>query len=107
VARFRFSRRAEADLHEIGLYTLRTWGEAQTNRYLNQLEDCCRLLAGNPALGRACDEIRPGLRRMEQGRHVVFYRVESGGILISRILHQRMLPEKQVIDDDEEPADSS
>jgi plasmid stabilization system protein ParE len=58
--------------------------------------------AGNPALGRSCDEIRPGLRRMEQGRHVILYRVEPGGILISRILHQRMLPEKQDIDDDED-----
>jgi plasmid stabilization system protein ParE len=40
---------------------------------------------------------------MEQGKHVVFYRVEPGGILISRILHQRMLPEKQAIDDEDGP----
>jgi toxin ParE1/3/4 len=103
VSRFRVSRLAEADLDEIGAYTLRTWGEAQADRYLAQLEACCERLANNPALGRACDEIRPGLRRMEQGRHVVFYREEPGGILISRILHQRMLPENQDIDD-EEPA---
>ena len=43
---------------------------------------------------------------MEQGRHVVFYREEPGGILISRILHQRMLPEQQAIDDDDDPAGS-
>lgn len=29
---------------------------------------------------------------MERGRHVVFYRQEVWGILISRILHERMLP---------------
>ena len=63
VARFRFSHRAEADLFNIGLYTFRTWGEIQTDRYIRQLEDCCQLLADNPALGRPCDEIRPGLRR--------------------------------------------
>jgi len=102
VAKFRFSRRAEADLCDIGLHTLRSWGEAQTDRYLSKLEDCCQLLADNPALGRLCDEIRPGLRRMEQGKHVVFYREEPGGILISRILHQRMLPEKQAIDDEDD-----
>jgi hypothetical protein len=34
VARFRFSHRAEADLFNIGLYTFRTWGELQTDRYL-------------------------------------------------------------------------
>jgi plasmid stabilization system protein ParE len=38
---------------------------------------------------------------MEHARHVVFYRIESGGILISRILHQRMLPERQSIDEEE------
>ena len=44
---------------------------------------------------------------MEQGKHVVFYRQEPGGILISRILHQRMLPDRQAIDDEEDPPDSS
>jgi toxin ParE1/3/4 len=107
VARFHFSRRAEADLFNIGLYTFRTWGEIQTDRYIRQLEDCCQLLAENPALGRPCDEIRPGLRCMKQGKHVVFYREKRGGILICRILHQSMLPEKQAIDDDEDdPPDS-
>jgi toxin ParE1/3/4 len=106
VARFRISRRAEADLYNIGLYTLRIWGEAQAEHYLRELEDCCQQLADSPGRGRACDEIRPGLRRMEQGRHVIFYREDAGGgILISRILHQRMLPEKQTIDDDETKPD--
>ena len=89
-------------MYNIGLYTLRTWGEAQTDRYICQLEDCCQLIADNPALGRPCDQIRPGLRRMEQGNHVVFYREEPGGILISRILHRRMLPDKQAIDDEDD-----
>lgn len=83
----------------IASYTLRTWGEEQTIRYLDDLETCCQTLADNPALGRSCDEIRPGLHRMERGRHVVFYREDAAGILVSRILHQRMLPERQDIDD--------
>jgi toxin ParE1/3/4 len=93
VAAFRFSRRAEADLLSIGKYTLRTWGKAQTARYLGELEAFCQTLADNPSLGRPCDDVRPGLRRMEHGKHVVFYRQEPTGILISRILHQSMLPE--------------
>jgi hypothetical protein len=31
---------------------------------------------------------------MESGRHVVSYREDEQGILVSRILHQRMLPER-------------
>jgi toxin ParE1/3/4 len=104
VARFRFSRRAEADLLSIGDYTLRKWGKAQAALYLGELEVCCQMLADNPASGRLCDDIRPGLRCHEHGRHVAFYREERGGILISRILHQRMLAERHAIDDqDDEP----
>jgi plasmid stabilization system protein ParE len=44
---------------------------------------------------------------MEQGKHVVFYREDPGGILISRILHQRMLPENQAIDDEDDTPDST
>jgi toxin ParE1/3/4 len=105
VPKFRFSHRAEADLFNIGLYTIRTWGEIQTDRYIRQLEDCCQLLGNNPMLGRACDEIRQGLRRMKQGKHVVFYREELGGVLICRILHQSILPEKQAIDDEDDTPD--
>jgi plasmid stabilization system protein ParE len=36
------------------------------------------------------------------GRHVVFYREDTRGILVSRILHQRMLPEGHAIDDAED-----
>jgi toxin ParE1/3/4 len=93
MAAFCFSRAAENDLLSIGDYTLRAWGEAQAARYLNELEACCHKLADNPALGRRCDEVRSGLRRLEHGQHVVFYRQDDDGILISRILHQRMLPD--------------
>jgi len=101
VATYRFSRRAEADLVEIAGYTLEQWGENQTLRYIEDLEVFCQRLADRPELGRACDDVRPGLRRMERGRHVIFYRLESGGILVSRILHQRMLPDRHPIEDDE------
>ena len=97
---FRLSPLAEADLLSIATYTLRTWGEAQTIRYLDELEACCQQLADNPASGRSCDDIRPGLHRKEQGKHVVFFRRESRGILVSRILHERMLPERHPFDDD-------
>ena len=99
---YSFSRLAETDLLSIGAYTLREWGEEQAIRYLADLEVGCQMLAENPALGRSCDEIRPGLHRMERGRHVLFYRAVTGGILILRILHQRMLPEEHTIDNQDE-----
>jgi toxin ParE1/3/4 len=99
MATLRFSRSAKADLLSIGAYTLQTWSAAQAERYLKSLEHCAKMLAGNPLLGRRCDWIRPGLYRFEKGRHVLFYRREGDGILISRILHQNMLPERQPFED--------
>jgi len=60
------------------------------------------MLARNPPLGRPCEDIRPGLRRFEHGKQVLFYHQEPRGILISRILHQRMLPERHAMDSEEE-----
>lgn len=102
MANFRFSRRAEADLLSIGDYTLRRWGSVQAADYLEGLEACCQALADNPGMGRLCDDIRPALHRHEHGRHVVFYRRERGGILVSRILHQRMLPDRHAINESED-----
>ena len=50
------------------------------------------MLAENPKLGRACDYVRPGLRRTERGGMSCFIARMPGGILVSRILHERMLP---------------
>jgi toxin ParE1/3/4 len=55
------------------------------------------MLADNPMMGPSCDVISRGLRRMASGRHIIFYREAPNGILVSRILHQRMLPEKHDI----------
>jgi toxin ParE1/3/4 len=83
---------------DIATYTVNTWGRDQAMRYIDALEACCQRLADKPELGRACDQVRPGLRRLEYGRHVVFYRIAADGIMVSRILHQRMLPKRQSSD---------
>ena len=105
MGRVRFTRLAEADLLEIGLYTHRTWGRRQCDRYLRELEERCYQLANDPKPGRPCDEIRPGLRRIRVGKHVVFYRAEPGGILVSRVWHERMIPEGQTMEDEAENRD--
>jgi toxin ParE1/3/4 len=99
MAELRFSLRARNDLLNIGAYTCQTWGAAQAERYLEALERCAKLLAGNPSLGRPCEWIRPGLRRFEKGRHVLFYRRQGDGILVSRVLHHSMLPQRQPFED--------
>jgi toxin ParE1/3/4 len=94
VPAYRVARLAESDLKSIIRYTMKTWGRAQTVEYKQGLQNCFQLLADNPSIGRACDSIRPGLRRFEHGKHVVFYLPQADEVLIARILHQQMIPTK-------------
>jgi toxin ParE1/3/4 len=85
-----FSIPALQGLVGIDAYTLKNWGESHADRYLAQLQESFARLLLNPKLGRQCERIRPGLRRMEQGKQVVFSRQADAGIRVSRILHQSM-----------------
>lgn len=75
-------------------FTIERWGVEQAFRYARDMQTCFHLLADNSEMGRACDAISPGLRRHEQGKHVVFYRLKTEGIRIVRVLHQQMVPGK-------------
>jgi toxin ParE1/3/4 len=101
VARFRFSPLAASDLKDIVEFTIRNWDERQATRYLDRLETAVQRLSEIETLGRRCDHIRPGLWRAEEGSHVIFFRRDADGLLVCRVLHYRMLPEYQTIDDDE------
>lgn len=96
---YRFSRLARLDLIEIGDYTLDHWGADQAIRYLDSLERAFCLIAANPEIGRRCDRLRKGYRRIEHEKHVVFYRPEADGVLVVRILHHRILPENRAMDE--------
>ncbi len=89
---YRLGPKGESDLAEILDYTVDTWGEQQAENYIDELASCFQMLADSPGLGRACDLLSPGIRRFEQGRHVIFYKPDKHGILIARILHQSRLP---------------
>ena len=89
---WKLTKKARSDFAEILRYTRDTWGEEQADRYLDRLLEAFDLIAQKPGVGRPCDRLASGLRRFEQGRHAFFYRKDRNGILISRILHQRMLP---------------
>ena len=91
---YSLGERAQSDLAAILDYTLDTWGEEQAVKYVVELTTCFELLAATPYLGRACDALSPGLRRIEHGKHVVFYRVAGENIRISRILHRDYLPRR-------------
>ncbi len=91
---YRLSRGAELDLANVLDYTVDTWGGKQADRYLEGFVECFVRIAQRPLLGRACESVGPGVRRIEQGKHVVFYKHNEDVVYIVRILHQRMLPKR-------------
>ena len=87
---FRLSAKSLEDLKTIGRYTLKSWGREQRNIYLSKLDAAFHILADQPHLGIARDDIRQGYRVYHVGRHLIFYRPKSTCIEIIRILHDRM-----------------
>ncbi len=102
MAKVRFTKAAEQDLEVIADYTVAQWGLEQCDRYLDALEASCQQLGVNPSLGRSCDSIRPGYRRIEHGKHVIFYRIEKAGVVIVRLLHAQMVPTLHLTPKDDE-----
>ncbi len=91
MALYKVTKKAQADLMEIGIYTINEWGATQRNAYLKQLDDCFTQLAENPLLGVQVDFIAKGYRKFPQGSHLIFYKQDMDGVVeIIRILHKTM-----------------
>ena len=88
--RYVLSPRAQADVNEIWDYTEHRWGVDQAEAYIRLLHRDIETIAGNPAQGRPCPEIRAGYHRYPSGSHVLFYHLTGDTLEIVRILHKRM-----------------
>jgi toxin ParE1/3/4 len=86
--KIRLSPLAQADLDGIWEFTVTQWNEAQAESYLLGLDASMKLLAANPRLGRAIDDIRPGYLKFPAASHILIYRLVSGAIEFIRILHK-------------------
>ncbi|MDP6567161.1 MAG: type II toxin-antitoxin system RelE/ParE family toxin [Alphaproteobacteria bacterium] len=87
---FRVSKKARADIVDIGLYTQRRWGREQRRKYLSGLETGFARLADNPNLAAERTEFDPPVRIHRHERHLIVYRAKGDGILIIRVLHESM-----------------
>ncbi|MFC7526114.1 type II toxin-antitoxin system RelE/ParE family toxin [Parapedobacter sp. GCM10030251] len=92
---YRLSVASTKDVNDIYDYTLLKFGEQQTVKYLNGLEERLDFLGNYPASGRSREEVRKGLMSFAYRRHVIFYRVMKYGIKVVRILHASMDIPKQ------------
>ena len=83
---YQISDEARHDLDEIWSYfagySLRT-----TDRWLDEIARCFRLLAEFPEAGQARPDLRPALRFIPAQDFLIFYRSCAEGVQIIRVLH--------------------
>jgi toxin ParE1/3/4 len=57
------------------------------DRWLELIDQKCQLLATMPQMGRDRAELYPNLRGIPVGDYIVFYRPDSDGIIVIRVIH--------------------
>jgi toxin ParE1/3/4 len=81
---------ARRDFRSILAYTSAQWGIGQRDIYRAVIDRAFATLGDNPEIGRARDELSPGLRSYQVEQHVIDYRISSSGVRVVRILHGKM-----------------
>ena len=91
MGKYSFSKKAVDDLSNIWNYTFDNWSERQADKYYQFLIEFCTNISDNPKMGKAYEEIAPGIMGYRANLHVIFYRVgKQNEIEIIRILHAQM-----------------
>jgi toxin ParE1/3/4 len=92
MARVERTEQAEADLEEILDY-LDEHSPDAADRFADIFKEKTEALARMPEMGRAREELAPGLRSLNAGNYLIFYRPADDGIQVIRIAHgSRDLP---------------
>lgn len=91
MSEYRLSVRAAANLRDIYLFGIETFGRRQAEKYRLGLEACFEMISRHPKIGRTSPTVRPGVRRHEHGSHVILYRENADHVLIIAVLHGRSI----------------
>jgi toxin ParE1/3/4 len=89
-AEVRLSNRATRDIDHIYDQTELNWGSDQAEKYIFDIRSACERLSDHPRPGRPAHGVRTGYFIFKSGSHNIFFREDKSGILVIRILHQRM-----------------
>lgn len=92
---YKLSRKAEQDLNLLYHYSAEQFGDGQAEQYLLELEQAFLRLVDFPLLGKEAEYLRPNLRSYVHRSHTIYYKSNQSGILIVRVLDQRMNYHKQ------------
>jgi len=86
----KYSDLAEEQLSSIEKYTRERWGLQQADRYLAQIENRILSLLESPYLGVERPDILDNCRGLQEGKHIILYRVDGNVINILAVPHANM-----------------
>jgi len=99
----RLSQLARSDLEDIRAYTLETWGRDQWLIYYRSMVLAFERITENPQSGKDRSLFVEGMRSINCGRHVIFYKCLEAAdrkAVILRIIHQKLHMPALVYHDD-------
>jgi toxin ParE1/3/4 len=86
----RLGPQARAELSGIWSYITRESGNAAVaDAVIDAIAARFYLLSQYPRMGRACDDLRPGLRSFPVGQYVILYTIEGEDVQILHVFHGR------------------
>ncbi|MBD0262824.1 MAG: type II toxin-antitoxin system RelE/ParE family toxin [Tolypothrix sp. Co-bin9] len=85
MSRYVFTVQARLDIKEINKFIARENPQAAT-RFIDAVEEKCKVLADFPNMGRSFDYVAPSLRGFSVGNYLIFYRQIENGIEVERVL---------------------
>jgi len=88
--KLQLSPRALEDLQSITAYSLQTWGEIQTDHYLDAIWEALEEIRRCPDRFRLRQELAEGCRSALIGHHVIFFSANDERVAVIRILHSSM-----------------
>jgi len=77
---------AKVDLADIWDYIAED-NESRADAFIDAIDQKFHVLAEQPAIGRARDELAEGIRSFPIGQYIIFYQPVPGGVEIVRVLH--------------------
>ena len=84
----RVTRRPQAEVDILEIWDFIAGDSiAAADKWVDDLDEKMSLWATQPMMGRARDELAPGVRSLAFGRYVVFFAPLPDGIDIVRVMH--------------------
>lgn len=87
---FRLTKAAQTDVRGIARHTQKEWGRTQRQHYLHGLQEKFKALLLAPRTAAERLDFEPPVRIAPYEKHLIVYVIDDAGILIVRVLHQRM-----------------